>query len=50
MKSILIRLFIIFPLYLIWFGVSLTLIIPLLYWVLTGYDYIDIPETFPDYE
>ena len=50
MKAILIRLFLIFPLYLIWVCIGFTLIIPFLYWVFTGCDYIDIPDNFPDYD
>lgn len=50
MKDILFRLFIVLPLYIIWVAFGITLVIPLLYWIISGRSYIDIPMDMPDLE
>ena len=44
MRGILIRLFIKIPLYTLWFLVLLTIVIPILFWVLTDKNWIDLGE------
>lgn len=42
---ILIRIFLIIPLMILFIAVSFTVIVPLLYWVITGEDWIDIKDS-----
>lgn len=42
MKEILIRLFLIAPLYIIWFILIFTIVVPFIYWVITGNIWIEV--------
>jgi len=44
MRGILIRCFVKIPLYILWFAGALTIIIPIMYWIISGYNWFDVFE------
>ena len=50
MKKILIRLFLMFPLYVIWILTCIILPIPILYWAITGNNYASLMDEIDNLE